>query len=151
MTYLVPDPDQSYDHLGNPEGGEVRMIRVEGPYKRRRGGHPSKLSEDELIALYRCYRDGESFADLGRRVWRSAGYSTEAAASLAIRDHFIRRGWKIRTREEGSRLAGEKRRESPVPRRKNAAYLRWWKGQKRARPRRFGKGRGPTPDRALNV
>jgi hypothetical protein len=110
-------------------GGETRTARKRGKPK----GVWGKLEDRHLRALYAFHVDrGVSIRELGRRVWKQAGFANAHSAGVAISYGFIRLGLKALDRGEATARANSKRRAATSPgtadRKTYKRYLRKKKG-----------------------
>lgn len=68
---------------------DAAPVTITGP---SRLGQGSKLSDDQVRRLYELHEAGASIRELGRRLWRPAGYRSLGAAEKGIRRGFARLG-----------------------------------------------------------
>lgn len=97
---------------------------------RRRGkpvGVYGKLDDRHLKALHCFHHDkGVSIRELGRRVWRAAGYASAKTAAQSISDGFKRLGLPAMPQGEATAKANKLRRAPGSPGTSDrAAYKRW--------------------------
>lgn len=73
-----------------PDAPSLNMVRRGGPG--HEPGFRSKLRDDDVRALYELHLKGATIRELGRRIWKRAGYSSIDSAENAIRRGFRRLG-----------------------------------------------------------
>lgn len=62
------------------------------PLPQHQPGYGSKLNDEEVLRLHDLHRKGVAVCELARRIWRSAGYRSDAAARKGIQKGFRRLG-----------------------------------------------------------
>ena len=112
---------------------ELRCLWCDTPTrkKKRGGGRPvgvhGKLTDRHLQALHHFHLEqGISIRELGRRIWRKAGYASPASAAESISQGFKRLHLPALSRELAVAKANERRRLPGSPGTANrSAYKRW--------------------------
>lgn len=104
------------------------------PLTRRRGGwrRPDtaakhKLTDEQLRALHLLHvREGVSVRELGRRIYRRAGYRSAKSAAMGVLGGWRRLGLEARPQGEATARANVARRLPGSPGKADrAAYKRW--------------------------
>jgi hypothetical protein len=135
---------------------EVRRGLRPAPPRRRRGAR-RRLSDEQVAAAYRRYREeGISAHVLASELYKEAGYKSAAGCEAALGRAFHEAGYEVRDRIEATRLASTRHGLAPKhgPRPGYGAYKRRVLRGKADRPackgtKATGPGRGePCGDRA---
>lgn len=114
-------------------GGETRTAHKPG----KPAGVWGKLEDRHLRALHRFHLEqGVSIRELGRRVWRQAGFAGAHSAGVAISYGFKRLGLATRSRSEATAASNRERAEK-----RGLPYCSFVKSDGSRCERRTSKGR----------
>lgn len=105
---------------GGPTGG--KRIKKAG----RPPGKYGLIRDEQLRTLHQMHQQGLAIRELGRRIWKVAGYSSQKSAAMAISDGFKRLALPARDQSEATGRANRERADPDSPSTADRAeYKRW--------------------------
>ena len=76
-----------------------------GKARRSTAGIPKHMTEQQLVAAYELYRQGESALVIARRLLPETTYKTAQSLDASLRYQWKERGWPIRTQGQAQTIA----------------------------------------------